>query len=77
MENSAPGVNILSTWLNGGYYTISGTSMASPHVAGVAALMLSAGTGSVAADLLGVDIGLDVTKQGSRGRIDAVLTTEP
>ena len=34
----APGVSITSTWLNGGTSTISGTSMASPHVAGVAAL---------------------------------------
>ncbi|UOR03513.1 S8 family serine peptidase [Hymenobacter aerilatus] len=30
-----PGVNIQSTWLGGGYNTISGTSMASPHMAGV------------------------------------------
>lgn len=30
----APGVCIESTWMNGGYNTISGTSMASPHVAG-------------------------------------------
>ena len=29
------GVNILSTWIDGGTNTISGTSMASPHVAGV------------------------------------------
>jgi subtilisin family serine protease len=34
----APGSNITSTWLNSGTNTISGTSMASPHVTGVAVL---------------------------------------
>jgi subtilisin family serine protease len=34
----APGVCINSTWKRAGYNTISGTSMASPHVAGGAAL---------------------------------------
>ncbi|HET6763008.1 MAG TPA: S8 family peptidase [Longimicrobiaceae bacterium] len=38
VEVYAPGVSITSTWLNGGTNTISGTSMASPHAAGVAAL---------------------------------------
>lgn len=40
---AAPGVCIKSTYLNGGYRTISGTSMASPHIAGMAALCIASG----------------------------------
>jgi cerevisin len=36
----APGRNITSTWMDGGTKTISGTSMATPHVAGYAAYLL-------------------------------------
>ena len=38
VDGYAPGVDIKSAWLGGGTNTISGTSMASPHTAGVAAL---------------------------------------
>jgi len=48
---AAPGVKIYSTVMGGGYDTYSGTSMATPHVSGVAALILSQNPGMTYGEL--------------------------
>lgn len=44
VELAAPGTNVLSTYKGGIYGTMSGTSMATPHVTGVAALVIASDT---------------------------------
>jgi len=66
VDIAAPGVGIYSTWHGpDGYYTQSGTSMAAPHVSGVAALVWSRWPA------LGPD---EITRQLTRTAIDIEAT---
>jgi serine protease len=83
IELTAPGTNVMSTWVDDGYASISGTSMSSPVVAGVAGLTLAQWdlTNEELRTHLkesAVDVGLSDSYQGA-GRVDAgaAVTTRP
>jgi len=73
----APGVNIKSTKKSGGYEINSGTSMATPHVSGAAALLLQNNPEINPFELKQKlikstkDLGIDISSQGN-GRIDVL-----
>ncbi len=76
-EIVAPGVDILSTYLNNSTISMSGTSMATPHVTGVCALLKSLHRSWTPAQMKSavmssaIDIGDEAMVQGA-GRIDAL-----
>lgn len=70
----APGVAITSAWINGATNTISGTSMASPHVAGAIARYLQ--NGSTTAQLI-LDSASNAIKSVPRGTVNKFLFVDP
>ncbi len=79
---AAPGVNIVSTYKKSSYKSLSGTSMAAPHVAGIAALMLSRYPNWTAEEVKSrliktssqsSDLG---AKSASHGRVDATAALD-
>ncbi len=76
LDVAAPGVDVLSTWNDSPYNSISGTSMACPAASGVAALGKAVEPGLTATELrsklknTAVDIGLSEQEQGA-GRVSA------
>ena len=65
VEFAAPGVQVESTWNDGCYRTISGTSMATPHISGLAAALWQ-GTASATRTFLqdNARAGLDLGRAG-------------
>jgi hypothetical protein len=77
VDLAAPGVNVASSWPGGQWAFANGTSMATPHVTGAAALVLAESPGATVAQvraalLAGVDVKPALTgKTVSGGRLNA------
>jgi minor extracellular serine protease Vpr len=87
-EVAAPGVNVVSSVFGGDFAAFNGTSMASPHVAGAAALLLSLDSGlsaeqvkaalvNSAAPIVDPDTGADyLVHEVGNGRLDLAAAFE-
>ncbi|WP_101296720.1 S8 family peptidase [Halegenticoccus soli] len=74
VELAAPGQDIYSTYVGGGYTSLDGTSMACPHVSGVGGLLMAEGYANTEARQrmrdTAEDVGLSSNEQGY-GLVDA------
>ncbi|MBI5066347.1 S8 family serine peptidase [Candidatus Woesearchaeota archaeon] len=73
----APGVSITSMWNDGNTRTLSGTSMATPHISGVLALLISAGATRTEAENYLLNAAFDLGQQGNyqgKGRVNALAS---
>jgi subtilisin family serine protease len=83
VDVAAPGAGIRSTWYSGSYRIASGTSMASPFVAGVAALLLEQNPGWSPVDVKNAVMNgaahpnrLAAPRTVSDGRVDALASLQ-
>jgi len=83
VDIAAPGVDIISTYRNGGYAVFNGTSQAAPHVSGLAALLLTIDPALTVQEIqthietASVDLGTpDWDPAYGAGRIDAYAALE-
>ena len=69
VEIAAPGSNVYSTYVDGAYETLSGTSMACPHASGAGGVLMAGGSTNIQArDTLtssAEDLGLSSNEQGA------------
>jgi subtilisin family serine protease len=69
VDVAAPGTVIQSTYKNGTYATLSGTSMAAPHVTGLAALLAAAKPGITVAEIRGAILGTATPLAALAGKV--------
>jgi subtilisin family serine protease len=78
---NAPGVNIFSSYPDGAYSMVSGTSFSAPIVAGTAALVRSLQSSGIAKDIAAGAVNIDsknprYAKQLGHGRIDVLKSVK-